>query len=176
VVNNAGAFGSNVAERLVMAEILHPSGKELQRSEWSVEHFAYDYRTSVIKSGEESAVVLNATFQLEKSTPDQVKVRISEIAEIRQKTQPQGASLGSMFKNPPGDYSGRLIEEAGLKGARVGDAAISDIHANFFLNRGDATANDIAELIALARDRIAEKFDIELQLEIQFIGEWSNHN
>jgi UDP-N-acetylmuramate dehydrogenase len=176
VVNNAGAFGSNVAENLLVAEILHPSGEELQRSEWSVKDFGYDYRTSVIKSGQRSGVVLSATFQLEKSTPDLVKERISAIAEKRRKSQPQGASLGSMFKNPPGDYAGRLIEAAGLKGTRIGDAVISDVHANFFLNLGDASASDIAALIALVKDKVADQFSIELELEIQFVGDWSVTN
>ena len=173
VVNNAGAFGSNVASDLVVAEILHPVKGTLQRSVWSVEDFAYGYRKSIIKTGEKSAVVLNATFKLEKSTPEAVKDRISEIAHKRKSSQPQGASLGSMFKNPPGDFSGRLIEEAGLKGTRIGDAEISQTHANFFLNTGNASANDIAALIALAKDRVAEQFNVELELEIQFIGDWS---
>jgi UDP-N-acetylmuramate dehydrogenase len=172
VVNNAGAFGSDVAANLLVAEILHPVEDRMQRSEWSVGQFEYDYRTSVIKSGKKSAVVLSATFQLERSTPDAVKGRISEIAETRQASQPGGASLGSMFKNPPGDYSGRLIEQAGLKGTRVGDAQVSQQHANFFINRGEATANDIATLIATVRDTVNEKFGIELELEIQFIGDW----
>ncbi len=176
VVNNAGAFGSNMADSLVVAEILHPVKEELQRSEWSVKDFAYDYRSSVIKSGEKSAVVLNATFILEKSTPEIVKQRISVIAEKRKKSQPQGASLGSMFKNPAGDFSGRLIEEAGLKGTRIGDAVISEAHANFFINKGNASANDIAALIALVKDRVAEKFNVELELEIQFIGDWSTQS
>ena len=115
VVNNAGAFGSNVAENLQMAEILHPVGDKIQRSEWSVDQLAYDYRSSLIKSGKHPAVVLSATFQMEQSTPEKVKERISSISEKRQESQPQGASLGSMFKNPPGDSSCKLIEVAGLK-------------------------------------------------------------
>lgn len=173
VVNNAGAFGSNVAESLVLAEILHPLGDRIQRSEWSVDQFGYDYRTSVIKSGEKSGVVLNATFRLERSSPEQVKAKISSIADRRLSSQPGGASLGSMFKNPPGDFSGRLIEEAGLKGARVGDVEVSQEHANFFINRGEATARDIATLIAMVRDTIYERFSVELELEIQFIGDWN---
>jgi UDP-N-acetylmuramate dehydrogenase len=173
VVNNAGAFGSNVAENLVMAEILHPKGDRIQRSEWSVDQFGYDYRTSVIKSGEKSAVVLSATFGLERSTPEEVKARISAISEKRQSSQPGGASLGSMFKNPPGDHSGRLIEAGGLKGARVGSVEVSQDHANFFINRGEATAGDIATLIAMVRDEVYEKFSVELDLEIQFIGDWN---
>ncbi len=176
VVNNAGAFGSNTAENLVMAEILHPLGDRIQRSEWSVDQFGYDYRTSVIKSGLKPAVVLSATFELERSTPEEVKGKISAIATKRQSSQPGGPSLGSMFKNPPGDYSGRLIEEAGLKGARVGDVQVSLDHANFFINQGKATAQDIATLIALVRGEVHEKYSVELELEIQLIGDWNTEN
>lgn len=173
VVNNAGAFGSDVADNLVMAEILHPVQDSIQRSDWSVDQFGYDYRTSVLKSGQKSGVILRATFQLERSTPEAVKGKLSAIAEKRQASQPGGSSLGSMFKNPPGDYAGRLIEKAGLKGTRVGDAEISHLHANFFLNRGEANANDIATLIATVRDTVQEKFAVELELEIQFVGDWN---
>ena len=172
VVNNAGAFGSNVAENLQMAEILHPVGDKIQRSEWSVDQLAYDYRSSLIKSGKHPAVVLSATFQMEQSTPEKVKERISSISEKRQESQPQGASLGSMFKNPPGDYAGKLIENAGLKGTSVGDVEISRVHGNFFLNHGNATAADISSLIKTAKERVKEKFGVELELEIQFIGDW----
>jgi UDP-N-acetylmuramate dehydrogenase len=176
VVNNAGAFGSSVAETLEVAEILHRVDDRIQRSNWSVDQFAYDYRTSVIKSGDITAVVLNATFGLAKSTPKDVKGRISAIAEKRQSSQPQGPSLGSMFKNPPGDYAGRLIEEAGLKGYRVGGVEISNVHGNFFLNRGDGTASDIAELIDMTQKAVKDNFSIELELEIQYIGDWSKDN
>jgi UDP-N-acetylmuramate dehydrogenase len=173
VINNAGAFGSNVAEKLEMADILHPSGDSIQRSKWSVDQFAYDYRSSVIKSGEKQAVVLSAAFKMELSTPAYVKGKISAIAEKRKSSQPSGASLGSMFKNPPGDFAGRLIEATGLKGTRVGDVEISPLHGNFFLNRGNATAADIASMIAQVRDQVHERFGVELELEIQFIGDWN---
>lgn len=176
VVNNAGAYGSNIAENLVVAEILHPVGDRIQRSEWSVDQFDYAYRTSVIKSGQKPAVVLSATFGLERSTPKEVKRRISTIAEKRQSSQPGGSSLGSMFKNPPGDFSGRLIEEAGLKGTRIGGVEVSQEHANFFINQGDATAGDIASLLAMVRDVVSEKYSIELEPEIQFIGDWKKES
>ncbi len=172
VVNNAGAFGSNVAENLEVAEILHLGRDKIQRSEWSVDQLAYDYRTSVIKTGISPAVVLSATFRLRQSTPEKVKAQLSAISEKRQGSQPQGASLGSMFKNPPGDYAGRLIEEAGLKGSRVGNAEISLVHGNFFLNQGNATADDIAALIERVRKTVKEKFGVKLELEIQLIGDW----
>ena len=78
--------------------------------------------------------------------------------------------MGSMFKNPPGDYAGRLIEAAGLKGMQIGGAEISPLHANFFVNHGKASANDIHQLIELARKKVADKFGVNLELEIELIG------
>ncbi len=106
------------------------------------------------------------------STPEQVQARIDEFVAYRKRTQPPGASLGSMFKNPPGDYAGRLIEAAGLKGARVGGAQISPVHANFFINTGNASAGDIRDLIRLAQETVLSKFGVELELEIELVGEW----
>ena len=80
--------------------------------------------------------------------------------------------MGSIFKNPPGDFAGRLIEACGLKGTRIGDAEISNQHANFFINRGQATATDIYNLIQIARTKVAEKFNLNLDLEIELIGHW----
>ena len=80
--------------------------------------------------------------------------------------------MGSMFKNPPGDYAGRLIEAAGLKGARVGDAQISPLHANFFINLGNARSSDILALIEMAQEQVKDIFGVELELEIELVGEW----
>lgn len=80
--------------------------------------------------------------------------------------------MGSMFKNPEGDFAGRLIEAAGLKGTRVGDAAISSLHANFFINYGNASASDVRDLINLAHTVVAKKFGVDLELEIELIGSW----
>jgi len=77
-----------------------------------------------------------------------------------------------MFKNPPGDFAGRLIEAAGLKGTRIGNAEISPVHANFFINHGQTKAEDVRALTNLARESVAEKFGIQLELEIEFVGEW----
>jgi UDP-N-acetylmuramate dehydrogenase len=81
-----------------------------------------------------------------------------------------------MFKNPPGDFAGRLIEAAGLKSARIGGAEISPVHANFFINLGDATADDIGQLIAQAKSVVQEKFGILLELEVELLGDWSKHS
>jgi UDP-N-acetylmuramate dehydrogenase len=101
-----------------------------------------------------------------------VEARLDELVAQRRLTQPSGASLGSMFKNPEGDYAGRLIEQAGLKGTRVGDAAISSLHANFFINYGNASATDVWDLINLSRSVVASKFGVNLELEIELIGSW----
>lgn len=93
--------------------------------------------------------------------------------ERRKATQPPGATIGSMFKNPPGDYAGRLIEAAGLKGYRVGQAQISPVHANFFQNLGEANASEVMQLIQTAQTAVAETFGVTLELEIEVIGEFN---
>jgi UDP-N-acetylmuramate dehydrogenase len=81
--------------------------------------------------------------------------------------------MGSMFKNPPGDYAGRLIEAAGLKGTRIGGAEISSKHANFFINRGQAMAEDVYRLIKFAQEKVNDEFGIDLELEIELIGDFT---
>lgn len=177
VVGNAGAHGSDMASSLVMAEILHPfdtdgqTSQSILREEWPVEKLAYAYRTSILKR-ESGKVVLAGRFRLGRSTLEAVQATQEKYAEQRKRTQPPGASLGSIFKNPPGDYAGRLIEACGLKGTCVGDAEISSLHANFFINRGHATATDIYTLIQTARSMVADKFGVKLELEIELIGRW----
>ncbi len=101
---------------------------------------------------------------------------MNAFVEHRRRTQPPGASWGSMFKNPLGDFAGRLIEAAGLKGFRHGGAQISERHANFFINHGDATAADAWVLIQKAREEVARQFGIELELEIELLGDWQVPN
>jgi len=178
VVGNAGAHGGDMAGSLVVAEILQhdPNAQEGMpiRQVWPADRLEYAYRTSLLKRQPRQAVVLAATLRLKGSTPEKVQARIDEYVAYRRQTQPPGASMGSMFKNPPGDYAGRLIEAAGLKGARVGGAQISTLHANFFINHGQATAKEIYTLIEMARQGVAEKFGVKLELEIELIGEWSD--
>jgi len=179
VVGNAGAHGSDMAHNLLLAEILHRkkiTGMDryidLLKEDWSVEQMAYEYRSSIIKRQAFQAVVLVALLKLAHSTPEAVQARMDAFSDYRHKTQPPGATLGSMFKNPSGDYAGRLIDAAGLKGTVIGDAMISPRHANFFVNRGSAMGTDIYQLIELARETVFEKFRVRLQLEIELLGEW----
>ena len=101
-----------------------------------------------------------------------MEAKVSGFITHRKRTQPPGASIGSMFKNPPGDYAGRLIEAAGLKGVVMGRGEISPTHANFFVNLGNAKARDVYTLISLAQSRVREKFGVELELEIELVGDW----
>lgn len=169
VVGNAGAHGGDLAGVLRVAEILH---RREGRVTWPVERLAYGYRTSALKAHPGEAVVLAATLRLRPDDPQAVQARLAAHRDYRQRTQPPGASMGSMFKNPPGDYAGRLIEAAGLKGTRIGGAEISPVHANFIVNHGEATARDVAELLRLARRTVAERFGVRLELEIQLVGDW----
>ena len=120
----------------------------------------------------QEAVGIGATFLLRRDDPARVRERVAYNLQYRKDTQPPQASAGSVFKNPPGDYSGRLIEAAGLKGKQIGKAQLSPRHANFIVNTGGATAADVVALIALARRTVREQFGIELELEVELRGDW----
>ncbi|HEX2994302.1 MAG TPA: hypothetical protein VHP14_05740, partial [Anaerolineales bacterium] len=98
--------------------------------------------------------------------------KIEQFGVHRKATQPPGASMGSMFKNPNGDYAGRLIEAAGLKGTRIGNAEVSPLHGNFFINHGATKAEDIKALIELVMKKVKETQGVDLELEIELVGEW----
>ena len=132
----------------------------------------YGYRTSMLKRVDSKAIVLSTELGLKNATKEEVSAKIKQFSEHRKTTQPPGASMGSMFKNPPGDYAGRLIEAAGLKGTRIGNAEISIVHGNFFVNHGKTKASDIHALIELAQRTVQGKFGITLELEIELAGEW----
>jgi UDP-N-acetylmuramate dehydrogenase len=168
VYGNAGAFGSDMAGNLIYAELLTENGRE----RWHVEKMEYGYRTSALKRSTLKVVILAAEMHLSHSTKEAARFKISEFTIKRKSTQPPGSSMGSMFKNPPGDYAGRLIEAAGLKGTRIGNAEISAVHGNFFVNHGDTKASDIRNLILIAQKSVANKFGVMLELEIELIGEW----
>jgi UDP-N-acetylmuramate dehydrogenase len=130
-----------------------------------------EYRKSALKTGDRG-VVLSAEFVLKRGEPAELQAKVDGFIAHRKRTQPPGASIGSMFKNPRNDHAGRLIEAVGLKGMRIGKAEISPIHANFFVNLGGASANDVYALISLAQSKVREKFGQELELEIELVGDW----
>jgi UDP-N-acetylmuramate dehydrogenase len=179
IYGNAGAQGSDIAQNLVMANILHLSKikgdhrHEILQEEWPVERFAYAYRSSSIKRQPGQVAILSAQLKLSQSIPEAVQAKMDEYRTVRQYSQPSGASLGSIFKNPTGDFAGRLIDAAGLKGKKMGKVEISQKHANFFINQGNAKANDYAGLIKLVQKDVYEKFGISLELEIELLGDWA---
>ncbi len=168
VYGNAGAFGGDMTDNLVSAELLTENGKET----FTVDQMGYGYRTSILKRGELKAIVLSAELALKNSTKEEVTVKIQQFSAHRKATQPPGASMGSMFKNPTGDYAGKLIEAAGLKGTRIGNAEISPLHGNFFINHANTKAEDIRALIQLVQKTVKEKQGVDLELEVELIGEW----
>jgi len=168
VYGNAGAFGGDMAGNLIWAELLTENGRE----KFTPEQMDYGYRTSLLKRGELDAIVLCAELKLQNSTKEAVSTTIEQFSAHRKTTQPPGASMGSMFKNPNGDYAGKLIEAAGLKGTRIGNAEISPLHGNFFINHDNTKAADIRALIELVMKTVKEKQGVDLELEVELIGEW----
>jgi UDP-N-acetylmuramate--alanine ligase len=167
VVTNAGAHGWAMSDSIAWAEVLEADG--------TVHRLVPDdlglrYRGSVLK-GDRDRIVLRVALALSADAPEAIQARIDDFAARRRRTQPGKPSAGSMFRNPPGDFAGRLIEAAGLKGTRCGDAEISTAHANFFVNHGHATARDVAHLIGVARATVQRRFGVRLELEVETMGE-----
>ncbi len=171
---NAGAHESEIADRIVSATLLLADGSEatIDRAELGL---AYrDSRLKRPRGDIPDEVVLAATFRLEAADPATIKDRLDDIRHWRQAHQPLGLpSAGSVFRNPPGDSAGRLIEAAGLKGTRIGGAVVSEKHANFIVNDQKGTAADVRRLAEHVRAVVAERFSVELVLEIEFVGDWS---
>ncbi len=168
VFGNAGAFGGEVRDRLLRAEVVDPQGR---RQVMTAADCAFAYRDSVFKQSRDRWVITSATFATTSEPAATVRARLLEVQKHRRATQPiEQRSLGSTFKNPPGDSAGRLIDACGLKGLRIGGAQVSPKHANFIVNLGGASADDVLALMAEMRDRVQERFGIELEPEIRVIG------
>lgn len=170
VVNNAGAHGGDMAACVRDVVIMdYRKGPQLL----TCEELAYGYRTSALKTrANRQFIVLMATLALSRGEPDAIKAKMDELIAHRKRTQPPGASLGSIFKNPPGDYAGRLIEAAGLKGYCIGGAQVSPVHANFFINIGSATAHDYYALIRYVQEKVEQHSGVLLQPEVELVGEF----
>ncbi|HUN24156.1 MAG TPA: UDP-N-acetylmuramate dehydrogenase [Anaerolineales bacterium] len=173
IFGNAGAHGGDMAQCLRSVQVFT---QENTVGELALADLHMGYRTSRFKQNPPEFVILSAQMLLPFGSAEQIQVEISHFQEYRKRTQPPGATMGSMFKNPPGDYAGRLIEAAGLKGYRVGDAEISPVHANFFVNHGGAKTSDIQTLINQARQTVFEKFGVQLELEIEIWQEIKPEN
>lgn len=170
---NAGAHGGCVGDRLDVAAVLYPDGRVVEETPESLE---YRYRSTALhcvpRDHRPRPVVLWARFMLDPADPATCLARVEEHAGRRRATQPSGSSGGSVFKNPPGDSAGRLIDACGLKGYRIGNAQISPVHANFVVNLGRARSSDVRDLMELARERVRAQFGVGLELENELVGEW----
>lgn len=166
IYGNAGAFGGDMAGNLLHVELMTKNGCLL----WDVAEMEYAYRSSKLKRDGIEAIILSAELKLKNGDPAEIQARMRSFIQKRKNTQPPGASMGSMFKNPAGDYAGRLIEAAGLKGTRIGNAEISTVHANFFINHGETKASDVRALVELAQKKVFEEFGVKLELEIEIIA------
>lgn len=168
VCMNAGAHGSETSRVLTSAEVILDSG---ERVVFSKEELGFRYRTSVLQ-GTVQGIVTEASFQLAYGDPKKIASEMARFRDRRKQTQPlQYPCAGSVFRNPPGDHAGRLIEASGLKGYRVGDAEVSTQHANFIINRGQATATDVLALIDHIVRTVEERFGVRLKTEVQVVGE-----
>jgi UDP-N-acetylmuramate dehydrogenase len=196
VVSNAGAHGAAVADTLRSARVLFAhldagDGRAVEVRDLDASELALAYRHSRFRATrritfdddgrptvparrliEPAEMILSGAFELTSAPPEEVRARVARYRQHRKETQPPQASAGSVFKNPTGDYAGRLIEAAGLKGTTVGKARISPVHANFIVNTGGASAADVVALIALARRTVRERFAVELELEVELRGDW----
>jgi len=163
VVMNAGAHGGQIADYLVEVEVIRNGQKQKVRKENAL--FAYRH------SGFSQDAVLSAAFKLQRGDKEQLSARRRDLIFQRNKTQPlEFPNLGSMFKNPPNSFAAKLIEQAGLKGKRVGNAQISEKHANFIVNLGDAKAEDIVKLVDLTKRTVYQNSGVMLDLEVKLVG------
>lgn len=135
------------------------------------EDAGFDYRTSRFQSSGEA--ILSAKIALKPANKEEIEARVKDILE-RKVNHPAGATVGSTFRNPPGHHAGELVEKAGLKGTQIGGAKISEKHGNFIINTGQATASDVKGLIDLMKKTVEEKFNIELEEEVRYLGEWKD--
>ena len=171
VYGNAGAHGSDIAKCMIVAQVITKAEGEQSLDS---EGMGFRYRSSTFKRNNEAVVILSTTFSGTKVEPEVTQKLLEELTEKRRQTQPVGPSFGSTFKNPKGDFAGRLLEAAGMKGVVSGHASISTVHANFILNDGEATAQDYYRLIRLAQKAVKEQFDVTLNLEIELLGEFED--
>lgn len=165
---NAGCHGSETADILRMAAVFNLSdGSESHRTP---DQLDLEYRHSNLGDLE---VVMSATFETRQVDPETAEATMREVSRWRKANQPGGTlNAGSVFKNPPGEAAGRIIDEAGLKGFSVGGVSVSEKHANFFVAEKEATAQDVHDLVVAVRDIVAERTGVTLVPEIRFVGEF----
>ena len=166
LVMNAGAFGSEISNNLILVNTININGEKHQ---YKLKDLSFSYRQSSFKNNE---ILLNAIFNCNVGNKNIIERNKRTASELRKKNQPlKYRSAGSIFKNPSNVAAGYLIDKAGLKGKQIGNAQISNKHANFILNLGNAKSTDVLELIKIIKREVKVKFNIKLDLEIKILGE-----
>jgi len=167
VATNAGIPGREVKDQLREIEVMSPTGRSLRRMERRQLRFVY----RALRGLAPGSLILSALFGIALSNPAEVRAEVEQLHSRRASTQPLDVpTCGSVFKNPQGDFAGRLIEAAGLKGHRIGAAQISPVHSNFIANLGGASAADVLALIRAARSTVQQQTGIRLEAEVRIIG------
>ena len=165
LIMNAGAWGGEISENLVNVELIN-SKNELKKV--PKKDINFSYRKS---SFDKNDILLSAEFNLKKAEKNLIKENFSKAQSGRTSSQPlDKRSAGSLFKNPRNNSAGKLLDNAGLKGFSIGGAKISEKHANFFINDGNASSNEMLQLIKKAHKEVKKQFDIDLSLEVKLIG------
>lgn len=170
IAMNAGAFHGETASYLVAVQSIDLTQDPLAPSIQAAGAFAFAYRSSALRA-QDQKLVTAGQFRLEPTPDGEIQARKERHMAYRRNTQPREyPNCGSVFKNPPGTFAAKLIEEAGLKGRRLGGAQVSEKHANFIVNRGGATCSDVLALIDLIRQTVYDRSRIRLELEVQILG------
>ncbi len=168
VYMNAGAYGGETRDVLTWADVYKPEGERVERV--PNEDLELSYRRSALHDHPDW-VVLRAAYALRTGDPEELKARIKGFRSQRMNCSPNRQSCGSTFKRPEGDYPGRVIEAAGLKGTKIGQIEVSPVHANYFVNHGGGTAKDALKLIEHVKETVKERLGVELELEVKILGE-----
>ena len=167
LVMNAGAFGGEIAKVVTLVHGVTEAGEALALSKDDVK---FAYRRTELPA---HFIITRVDFELARGDREQLTARVAELHAKRASRQPRGVpNAGSIFKNPPGNFAGKLLEGAGLKGTRLGGAAFSDQHANFIVNLGGAQAAEVRALIDMARDKVKEQSGVWLEPEVRLVGDW----
>jgi UDP-N-acetylmuramate dehydrogenase len=167
VYMNAGAHGADMSKILVKAHILFEDGT----LEWLTnEEMKFSYRTSILQE-ERPGICIGAVLKLQKGEKEDIVAVMQKNKDYRRDTQPWNyPCAGSIFRNPLPNYAGQLVEDAGLKGYQIGGAKISEMHGNFIVNAGGATAQDVLDLIDFVKKTIYEKYEVSMETEVEIIG------
>ena len=164
---NAGAYGKEIGELVIKTKCITEDGKILELTK---EEQKFEYRNSIFQK--QKYIILETTLKLAKGKKEEIKEKMEEILNKRKEKQPlEYPSAGSTFKRVEGQITAKLIDECGLKGKQIGGAQISQKHAGFIINTGNATAKDVIELIEYTKRKVKEKYGIQIEEEIEIIGE-----